>query len=488
VESKAPAGLSDAWPMCGLPWAEERLFRKQKNALLWAGFGGLLLLMGGLGASAVSFLYQIELRHERIRRDFVSRNRTLEKLRSDLYLSGTYVRDFLLDSGPLAAAQHKAAYAETQERIESAASQYRLLLRPEEIEPFGAFTRELHSYFEVLAAVLNWSPQQRRKEGPAFIENELLPRRIAMVSLADHIGQLNEKLMEDSTARTIDLFSQFRIKLLALVASALGIGLLLAGTTLWRILQLEKESEMRFNEVARARSELQNLSSRVLAAQEEERRKISRELHDEVGQSLWAMSLGIGNLHAALKSGNQEEALRQIDLIRKIADTNARAVRNLSLLLRPSMLDDLGLVPALKWLAREISRTTDVQVDINAEELPEDLPDEHKTCIYRIVQEALRNCCRHARARHAWINLRAAGQRLLLYVQDDGAGFDPAHEKGLGLLGIEERVGHIGGTVQVSSTPGRGTTIGLQLPMTEKIGGALTDAAAAMPSSKPRQA
>lgn len=421
--------------------------------------------MGGLGISAISFLHQIELRHERIRQDFVSRNRTLEQLRSDLYLSGTYVRDFLLDSNSLAAAQHKAAYLDTQRRIQSAVSQYQHSLRVEEREPFGALNWELLSYFGTLTPVFNWSSGERREKAAAFIEAELLPRRMAMVGLADAIEQVNEKLMESSTREAIELFSQFRIKLLALVILAVGIGLLLAGTSLWRILQLEKESQERFAEIVRARGELQDLSARVLAAQEEERRRISRELHDEVGQALWAMSLGIGNLQSTLRAGDVEEALQQLGPIREISDTSVRAVRNMSLLLRPSMLDDLGLLPALKWLAREVSRTTDVQVDIMAEDLPENLPEEHKTCIYRVVQEALRNSSRHAGARHARIHIRATAERLLLYVQDDGIGFDPQHEKGLGLLGIEERVTRIKGAVQVNSAPGRGTTIGLQLPL-----------------------
>ncbi len=447
------------------------MFRRQTKFFLWVGFGGLLLLMGGLGVSAISFLHQIELRHERIREEFVSRNRTLEQLRSDLYLSGTYVRDFLLDGSSLAAAQHKAAYLDTQQKIQSGVSLYRRSLRSEEREPFEALDWELLSYFGTLNTTLNWSAGERRERASAFIEAELLPRRMTMVSLANDIEQVNEKLMESSTREAIELFSQFRAKLLALVVLAIGVGLLLAGTSLRRILQLEKESQARFAEVLRTRSELQDLSARVLAAQEEERRRISRELHDEVGQALWALSLGIGNLHAALRSGDVEAALQQIGAIREIADANVSVVRNMSLLLRPSMLDDLGLLPALKWLAREVSRTTGVQVDISAEDLPENLPEEHKTCIYRVVQEALRNSSRHSRARHARIHVRATAERLVLYVQDDGVGFDPAREKGLGLLGIEERVNRIKGAVLVDSAPGRGATISLQLPLPPVLAG-----------------
>lgn len=443
--------------------------RKQSKFSLLVGFGGLLLLMGGLGVSAISFLDQIELRHERIRTSFVDRNRILEKLRSDLYLLGTHVRDFLLDGGGVAAAQHRAAYLKTQRRIESGMSQYQRSLRPEEVEPFEALQHGLGSYFETLAPVFGWSPPELREKAPAFVEAKVLPQRASMLSMADDVERVNEKLMEVSTREAIELFSGFRMKLLLLVLLTIVIGIVLAGTSMWRILQLEKESEARFSEIVKARSELKNLSARVLAVQEEERRRISRELHDEVGQSLWAMTLGIGNLQGALDGGDQAEAVRQLSLVREIADSSVQVVRNMSLLLRPSMLDDLGLLPALNWLAREVSRTTELRVDITADALPEDLPEEHKTCVYRIVQEALRNSSRHANARSARIFLRASATHLQLYVQDDGVGFDPERDKGLGLLGIEERVSHIGGAVQVNSAPGRGTTIGLQLPLAFKF-------------------
>jgi len=441
------------------------VFRRQTKPLLWAGFGGLLLLMGISGVSAVSFLRQIQVRQDKIRRVFVDRNRLLESLRSDLYISGTYARDFLLDGGSESSSEHLAPYYETERRIRAAVTQYRSLLKPDETASFQAFDTELNRYLGTLDSVAGWSPQRRREQGGRFVESELLPRRMAMVDLAGQIERLNEKRLEDSSQETSDLFEQFRLRLSILVALTLGVGLLLAGASLWRILQLEKESETRFNEIVRAKQELQELSASVLETQESERRRISRELHDEVGQSLWAVTLGIGNLSGALKEGNQAEALRQIDLIRGIAESSVRAVRNMSLLLRPSMLDDLGLQPALKWLGREVSRTTDLHVEVAAENVPEELPEEHKTCVYRVAQEALRNCCRHAGAHSARVHLRAERTRLFLSVQDDGSGFDAAREKGLGLLGMEERVSHLGGHFQVDSAPGRGTMLSLELPL-----------------------
>jgi signal transduction histidine kinase len=137
----------------------------------------------------------------------------------------------------------------------------------------------------------------------------------------------------------------------------------------------------------------------------------------------------------------------------------------MALLLRPSMLDDFGLVPALNWQARETVKRTGLRVQVAAADLPESLPEEHKTCIYRIVQEALNNVVRHAQARTVKISLERKPGEIVLNVQDDGTGFDALRVRGLGLLGIEERVHHLGGAFGIDSQLGRGTSLKINLPV-----------------------
>jgi signal transduction histidine kinase len=442
-----------------------RLSHRRIRFLLWVGFGGLLLLMGVIGLSALSFFYQIEIRQERIRQAYVERERTLEKLRSDIYVSGTYIRDLLLDSDESLAANHRADYLESRRRILAGVAEYRRLLQPEEEEAFQQFQAELNAYLAVLAPALDWNTQQRREQGFSFIREQVLPRRMNMVSLADRIQQVSERELEASSQRVNELFSSFRLKLLTMLLLSVAIGLTLAGFTLWRILHLEHESEMRFLEVARARAELQQLSAELLSAQESERRRIARELHDEVGQALWAMMLGLGNLSSSLEQNNLEEARRQLQMVQEMAEKNAAVVRNISLLLRPSMLDDLGLIPALKWLAREVSRTTPLEVEVTARDVSIDLPEDHKTCVYRVVQETIRNSSRHGAARHANISIDHDERALHVTIQDDGKGFAPSEEKGVGMLGMEERVVRLGGLLRVNSERGRGTTVSFELPL-----------------------
>jgi signal transduction histidine kinase len=128
------------------------------------------------------------------------------------------------------------------------------------------------------------------------------------------------------------------------------------------------------------------------------------------------------------------------------------------------MLDDLGLVPALKWQAREVSKRASIDVSVAAELGSDDFPDEYKTCIYRVVQEALHNVSTHAQASSVRIRVQQQPDRLTLSIQDDGNGFDNKQVKGLGLLGIQERVTRLGGKCTVHSTPGTGTVLAVELP------------------------
>ena len=222
---------------------------------------------------------------------------------------------------------------------------------------------------------------------------------------------------------------------------------------------------VRYTEIVRTREELKELSGRLVDAQENERRAISRELHDEVGQSLSALLVELGNLTAALSAGDLRELRSHVDVIKKLAEASVQVVRNMALLLRPSMLDDLGLVPALQWQAREVSKRTGMRVDVAADHVSDELLEEHKTCVYRVVQEALNNCSKHARARQVRVTVHQEQSKLLLTIQDDGQGFAAHLERGLGLVGMEERVTRLGGLFQVNSEPGHGTLLSIELPL-----------------------
>lgn len=440
---------------------------KQVLRLLLIGFGGLLILLAFTGLNGLSALKKIQSRNENIRQDYVNRNLILEQLRSDVYLSGTYVRDFLVEQDPGLADVHRKELDTARVRIESMIKAYNGVLRAEERKPFEQFTTEVAAYFKSLHPALQWDSRQRREYGYSFMKDSLLPRRMVIVRLADQISQVNEHQMEAGNKQVGNLFASFERSLLLLLLLTLACGTVLAAGSIYRILRLERLSAARFEEVEQARGTLRELSARLIAVQESERRSLSRELHDEVGQSLSALLLGIGNVAAILPPETNLEATTQLQDLRRLAERTVATVRDMSLLLRPSMLDDLGLIPALQWQAREVSRTKNLNVQIHSDPLPEDLPDEYRTCIYRVFQEALRNSVRHARAKNVRANLKCSGETLQLVVQDDGQGFAPEQEKGVGLLGMEERVGYLRGSFRIESRAGAGTTILVELPLSE---------------------
>jgi signal transduction histidine kinase len=151
---------------------------------------------------------------------------------------------------------------------------------------------------------------------------------------------------------------------------------------------------------------------------------------------------------------------------RRLVDQLFRTVRDLALGLRPSMLDDLGLQPALEWLVRDVTRRYGVDVDLKVDGDLQGLPDRYRTCVYRAIQEALTNCVRHAHAHAVQVSVTGGAGQLSVRVTDDGIGFDTARPRdGLGLRGIEERVKELHGTMTIDSSLRRGTTIAIELPL-----------------------
>ena len=263
-------------------------------------------------------------------------------------------------------------------------------------------------------------------------------RRAALLALIDRIDQINQVVMDSADTQLSASFEGLRFRTLLKTLSSWASASHLPPSPCAAPWSWKTSCSSATTEGVRARQELQDLSARLVSAQEEERRNISRELHDEVGQSLSALLMEAGNAAARVPQ-DSTEVRRHVESIKRLAEASVNVIRNMSLLLRPSMLDDLGLVPALEWQAREVSKRTGLRVAVTADENAGELPDEHKTCIYRVVQEALHNCARHAQARSVMVEVRQETSKILLSVEDDGHGFDARRVRGLGLVGMEER-------------------------------------------------
>jgi signal transduction histidine kinase len=440
--------------------------RQRPWLVLVLGFGSLLLIMAAAEAVSLFLLNSLRQNETTLQARFLSRNRKLEQIRSNIYLSGTYVRDSLL-APEVSGAQAQLASVEGLRRdSQSALDSYARSLEPEETAPFAALRTEIEAYWKVLDSTFSWSAEERSKFRYAFFYEELVPRRTSMLQIADRIEALNEDVLRRGNGQLVALFGRLQLGLVSMIAITLLGGAGLAALTSFHILKLEGEAHRRFEESVQAQASLQELSAKLVRAQEEERRALSRELHDEVGQAFSAVLMEAENL---LDMEPDPQARPHLESMRGLAEKGINEIRNMSLLLRPSMLDDFGLVPALDWQARETAKRTGMRVQV-ASEVSDDLPEEHKTCIYRVVQEALNNCARHARASAVEVAVRGEPGKILLSVRDDGSGFDTLRVRGLGLLGMEERVKHLGGTFDIDSKPGRGTLLEVALPLSKLNG------------------
>ena len=441
----------------------DRLILSTRLALT-VGFGGLLVIIALAGLDTLRVLRQIRANEDQIRQEFLFRNHVLNNIRSDLYLSGTYVRDYLLEPDFERAESYRATLQKVRTEMDSALESYGSKLDPEQSRDYAALKIELAGYWDVLEPVLRLNNQERQRKGYAFLRDEVFPRRMAMLDIANRIDSINEQQLSAGNQRDAGLLSSFqsRLTLTLFVTVVLGMGM--AAFSMRKILKLESHAHSQYEEVVQARKQLENLSARLVQAQETERRSLARELHDEVGQALSAVLVELRNLSIGLPSQSEEQLSKHLETIKGLVENTVRMVRNMSLLLRPSMLDDLGLIPALQWQAREVSRRTCMDVTVSTDLVSDDLPDEYKTCIYRVVQEALHNCSAHSQATAVRIKVEQEPERLTLSIRDNGKGFDVKQSKGLGLLGIEERAAHLGGKCQIHSKPGSGTTLAIELP------------------------
>ena len=296
-----------------------------------------------------------------------------------------------------------------------------------------------------------------------IVLEQMMLRRAYILQISRNVALWNDRKLVESTQLLAANFQGLQSRLVSMVGLSLLAGLLLSLIGGFYILRLEKQGRTRFQELVTSQQQLEALSARLVDAQEEERRSISRELHDEVGQTLGALLVDIGQL-SKLVPAEDGILQSQIARIKSAGETAVKSIRDMALLLRPPMLDDLGLVPALEWQGREISRRGDMEVDVHSAHVSDELSDDLKVCIYRLVQEALNNAARHSAARHARVSIAQDAGKIHVEVNDDGKGFRSERVRGMGILGMEERVKRLGGTLTIRSTPGAGTTVVAELP------------------------
>ena len=402
-----------------------------------------------------------------IYRHHVEEDAALYRLRRTLWLGAVAARDFLLNPKE----DREASYLRQVRELRDNSERYCLEL--ERLDQGRGSTKQLaasfRSFWDMLgrvpAATAGFNVVQRYE----FVQSQIAPRRNAVGDVLRNFtgvtqNALNEIELEFAGNRR--MAARRSVTVLALCGF---LAFLVAWLSLSHSENLERVAEEQYLAVEQARLELQRLTVRLMEIQEEERARLSRDLHDEIGQALATLRLEIVRTANVCRE-RVPEVLGRLDRARDLAEQTVKTVRNMSTLLRPSLLDDLGLEPSLRWQAEEFSARTGVPCRLTIPEFLPALPDAITTCIFRVTQEAIHNCEKHARASAIEVSLHCTEGLLTVEIIDDGAGFLPERSGfpaggHLGIIGMRERATAVGGTLRAESAPHVGTRISLEVPL-----------------------
>jgi signal transduction histidine kinase len=436
---------------------------KLRRILLLA-LGGLLALMVVAGLDALHSLRQLDGIERQVSQRYAAHSQALTTILISVHVYHDQMERYLMNGENSEDPSDADAVKSRGTEVHNALQKYPTDADPEErallTEIQHAFVEQENSFAVLVLQRAGERPEERLQ----YLGDQMMLRRAYILRVSRDVSAWNDRKLIEETHSLAVSFQNVQARLVSMVALSLLAGLILAVGGGIYILRLERQGRMRYEELVASRQELESLSARLVDAQEEERRSISRELHDEVGQTLGALLVDLGQLSKVVPA---EDSLlqAQISRIKSAAEGAVKSIRDMALLLRPPMLDDLGLVPALEWQGREVSRRGDMEVDVHSENVSEQLADDVKVCIYRLVQEALNNAARHSAAHHATVSVVQTAEKIQVEISDDGKGFAAERVRGMGILGMEERVKRLGGTLGIKSTPGSGTTVKAELPL-----------------------
>jgi signal transduction histidine kinase len=432
------------------------------------GLGFLLIIMGLSGVASIQETRRIHQQILAVEDTYRHFENLVESIRSDTFQVAVLRRDRLFERDARASA-YEIQLAGLRAKTELNLAQLKSLRPQLNSGPVKRLEAALEAYLSAVGAEFQQTTGQTKAQ---FIDDGFGSETMPILAITEELGKLNEENFESRRRDLSQSVVNLQNDIWETLLTALLLGVVIAGASVFRISSLEKESaaHQRSSELAEVR--LRHLSQQLVSSQEQERKALSRELHDEIGQLLTALRMELGNLERG-RGVQGGEADPHLDQAKKLAETTLRTTRDIAMGLRPAMLDVLGLGPALEWQAREYSRRYNTPIRLQVDGDLRDVPDPHRTYLYRIVQEGLTNCARHAQAKNIHVKLEDASGQLAVLVEDDGVGFDQnsgGAGYGLGLLGMTERVRELCGQMSIESKPGKGTRISVVLPLKREHG------------------
>lgn len=431
--------------------------------LLLVGFTAILAVWLVSVYALVGRMAEADARGAAIRSRFLRNEQLLSTVRAQTLLSSVYLRDALLDPSP-AVTSYPDRLLTIRQDVERALAEYVPGVdRAAEREQWVRLQAELHDYWSSMLPVLAFTRTPSLAEARTMLRDVVIPRRETIIHISDRIHGVNQEGFEQEQGELARVRQGLRRQVWQTNAVAGLLGCVIALIAMRHAGRLESRIREQHADEVRQKGELERLSSQLMQAQEEERRRIARELHDEIGQALNAIKLELAVAERTTPGAALGEA-------RSITDRALQSVRDLSQLLHPAMLDHLGLPDTATWYLRGFSRRTGITSELVVDELDARLSPELEVCTYRVIQEAVTNVARHAEATSCRVHIRRLPRSLQVSIADDGKGFDTAAAhghpgQGLGLVSVRERVASLGGSLRVDSRSGAGTNLMVELPI-----------------------
>ncbi|HNV03580.1 MAG TPA: sensor histidine kinase [Vicinamibacterales bacterium] len=437
------------------------------GAMLVAGFALTILLWLAAGIDLTFTFRAIDREVGAMTDRFMESEQALAEVRTNVLLGAIDWRDSLLDSGE---PDRTEAYLEQLRGFQAACAASLQKLRASSDGLAASVSledlaREVDEYWASVVPIVRLPQARRASDVRRILGERILPRRANVVRIVAHVQSLNRSRLAEQQRREAAIYSRSSARFLLTGGVTLLLSLAVGAFVTARVSRLERGLRTQLAANAAIAADLHRLSARLVRAQEDERRRIARELHDEVGQALTAVKLQLSVARRA-EPGSAGAAL---DEARAVADSALQSVRQLSRLLHPPMLDDMGLAPALDWYLQAFADRAGVAMEFVHAGMADRPAPEVETCLFRVVQEATTNIAKHAAATACRVYLQRLPASVVLTVEDNGRGFDPGTARqrapeGFGLMSIEERVADARGVFRLESAPGRGTRLTVELP------------------------
>lgn len=421
---------------------------------LLLGFAVVFALWLVWGYQLVQNFQHIEDNVESLQRNYVRGEQALSRVRTNVLLGSIYLRDALIDSAPVRREYYRDELNRLRDEIEVLLAAYMQDVPDVERHRWVRLQEELRDYWSSREVAFTDSARTSI-QSYLLLRESVVPRRDGVLQIVDQLGNLQTAARRQQETETAALYAAVRARLILIGALTLVGAVAAAVLSARRVSRLQRQVEQQRFEEQRIRRDMERLSARLVDIQVRERREISRELHDAVGQALTAVKLDIG---IALRGDLGERTRAALDEAKDITENTMQSVRDLSQLLHPSTLDDFGLPDTLDTYLKRFTERTGIRAQLLAE-LPDRLPRDIEASLYRIIQEAMNNIARHSGASACTVTIDTVGSQILLIVEDNGCGLKSSRGHGLGLIAMRERAQAQRGSFAIEVPASGGTRV-----------------------------